>query len=85
MERKSMADRRAERLAQRAQQETETAEWIAKHPRLVAAGINSIHEDAPAKSITLVEHTDMLEPEAAADRAAQAEVEATGATYRGEA
>lgn len=85
MERKSIEDRRAERLAQRAQQETQTAEWIANHPVLVAAGINSIQEDAPDKNITLVEHTDMLEPEAAADRAALAEADVLGATYRGEA
>ena len=35
--------------------------------------------------LTLVPHTDMLDADAAADRTAQAEAEATGATYRGEA
>ena len=79
MERKSMADRRAERAAE----EAAAAQWLANNAAALTetVSVEAVTDDM----VTLVPHTDMLDADAAADRTALDAAEALGATYRGEA
>jgi hypothetical protein len=83
MERKSFADRQAARAAQ----EAEAAAWLAQNAGNLAdtVAVSSIEEDEPTPFEMPVGDATDMDADASFDRAAQAEAEATSATYRGEA